>query len=251
MNRGIIVVKIGSNVIFGNAARVDLAVLENIAVEVSALRAAGYGLVLVSSGAVAAGREQVGWGKDYSAAFLAAIGQARLVRCYQEIFKKHNLMIAQILLSARDFASQVRRQTTRATLLELLRQGVVPVINENDVVTGRGGGFGNNDFLAALTAINLRARAVVFLTNVDGVYNSDPAATGARLLAEIKSQGQGGYFTGQTAVSSLGKGGMGSKIKAASSAARAGIAAHIINGLVRGNLLALFTKGRTVGTRVL
>lgn len=250
MNQGIIVIKIGSNVIFGNSARVDLTVLENIATEISALRAAGYGVVLVSSGAVAAGREQVGWGKDYSSAFLAAIGQARLTRCYQEIFKKHDIMMAQILLSGRDFY-RARRLATRQTLLELLRQGIVPVINENDVVTARGGGFGNNDWLAALAAVNLKARAVVFMTNVDGVYSHDPAALGARLLAEIDSQSPTGDFNCLGKISSLGKGGMASKVQAAASAVRAGSSAYIINGLVRGNLLSLFTKGRAVGTRVL
>lgn len=242
MRQEIIVIKIGSNVIFGNSARIDLIVLGQIAGEVRALRAAGYGVVLVSSGAVAAGREQVGWGKDYSPAFLAAIGQARLTRCYQEIFKQHDLLIAQILLAHQDFLQRVRRAATRATLLELLRQGVVPVINENDAVTSGQGGFGNNDWLGALTAINLRAKALVFLTNVDGVYN------GARLLSEIKN-GQAIEFNRQA--SSLGKGGMQSKVQAARRAAGAGLAVYIANGLVSGNLTSLFIKGRAIGTRVL
>src|SRR5947209_2128111 len=240
-----VVVKVGTNVLTGEDGRLDSSRVQALADQVQRLRQSGRKVALVSSGAIGAGLGRLGLGKRPTdlrhLQACAAIGQGFLMRAYQECFDRHGTHTAQILLTAGDFDSRSRYLNARNTILSLFEWDVLPIINENDTVSVAEIRFGDNDHLAAMVTNLLRAPLLILLTNVDGLYAGDPrtetAATKLDTVATIDAQilGMAG-----ASKSSLGTGGMHSKLRAARLATTAGESVIMANGTTPAILDTLF-----------
>ncbi|MCU1595843.1 MAG: proB [Frankiales bacterium] len=232
-----VVVKVGSSSLTSAAGGLDAARLGAL---VDAL-APRTGLVLVSSGAIAAGLAPLGLAKrprDLATQQAAAsVGQAELVHAYSLAFGRHGRTVGQVLLTADDVVRRAHYRNAQTTLERLLALGVVPVVNENDAVATDEIRFGDNDRLAALVAHLVRADALVLLSDVDGLYDGDPRTAGTSLIPEVPP----GFDLSSVAVggagSSVGTGGMASKLDAARVASSAGIAVLLGSALNVGDLL--------------
>lgn len=253
-----VVIKLGTSTVTGGAQAPDPARLAGYAAVLARLRAAGHQPVLVSSGAVAAGRAlrpDIAAGRDVPhKQMLSAIGQPRLMALYQAAFAQHGLMAAQILLTHADVEHRRRYLNARTTLLGLLDAGIVPIVNENDTLATAEIRVGDNDQLSALIAGLVDAPLLVLLTDQDGLYDADPRRSpSARLIARIDAaeipeaiwQAAGGAGAG----AGLGTGGMVTKLKAAQVARRAGTDTVIANGADPAVLERLLA-GAAAGTRI-
>ena len=245
------VIKIGSAVLTDNGQGLNKASIEGLAQNVSALREDGAEVIIVSSGAVAAGLARLNMTMRPSALdqlqAAAAVGQSSLVQAYEAAFAPSGYLCAQILLSHDDVRSRERYLNARATLQTLLSQGVIPIVNENDTVVTDEIRFGDNDTLAALVANLIDADLLVMLTDQAGLFNTDPRATpDAQLITEADAHDT----TLDKMVSegtALGRGGMISKLRAARLAARSGTLAIIADGREPETVRAL-KRGVSVGT---
>ena len=245
------VIKIGSAVLTDNGQGLNKAFIERLAQSVIALRADGAEVIIVSSGAVAAGLARLNMTMRPSALdqlqAAAAVGQSSLVQAYEAAFAPSGDLCAQILLSHDDVRSRERYLNARATLQTLLSQGVIPIVNENDTVVTDEIRFGDNDTLAALVANLIDADLLVMLTDQAGLFNTDPRATpDAQLITEADAHDT----TLDKMVSegtALGRGGMISKLRAARLAARSGTLAIIADGREPETVRAL-KRGGSVGT---
>jgi glutamate 5-kinase len=218
-----VVVKIGSSSLTTAGGGLDTGRLDAL---VSSL-ATRPGLVLVSSGAIAAGLAPLGLSRrprDLATQQAAAsVGQAELVHAYSLAFGRHGRTVGQVLLTADDVIRRSHYRNAQTTLDRLLSLGVVPVVNENDAVATDEIRFGDNDRLAALVAHLVRADALVLLSDVDGLYDGDPRQQGTSLIPTVRSPADlDGVSVGGTG-SALGTGGMASKVDAARVATAAGI----------------------------
>lgn len=245
------VVKIGSALLTDDGRGLDAAAIASWVAQMAALRARGIELVLVSSGAVAAGMTRLGWSQRPTAIHqlqaAAAVGQMGLVQTYEAAFQHYGLQTAQVLLDHDDLSSRQRYLNARSTLRTLVELGVVPVVNENDTVVTDEIRFGDNDTLGALVANLIEADLLVILTDQEGMYDSDPRANpNAKLLKEIAADdpaleamaGDGG---------ALGRGGMITKVRAARVAARSGADTLILGGRLE-RALERAADGESVGT---
>lgn len=252
--RPVIVVKIGSNSLVDAAGRLDDGFMAELARQLAALFTQGMQPVVVTSGAVAAGLGLMGMQPPAPSVLserqaLAAIGQADLIHRWQLALARHGRQGAQILLSSDDFDHRHRYLNLSAALRALFEHGVVPIINENDSVWVAELALGDNDRLSALVAIQLEARRLILLTDVDGYYDGDPRQPGATLIQELngisaaalEKAGGGG---------SRGTGGMRSKLLAARLATRAGIETVITRARTP-DVLTRLAAGEALGTRVL
>ncbi|NOU02153.1 MAG: glutamate 5-kinase [Novosphingobium sp.] len=231
-----LVVKVGSSLLVG-ADGVRRAWLEGLVGELAAARARGQDVIVVSSGAIALGAatlrlDKGGRGSLADAQAAAAVGQIALSGLWADLLGAHGLTAAQLLLTLDDLEDRRRYLNATATLTRLLDAGAVPVINENDSVATQEIRFGDNDRLAARVAQAAGASAVLLLSDVDGLFDRNPAQPGATLLAEVRgvtaeihAMASGGSASG------MGSGGMTSKLQAAEIAERAGIALAIASGL--------------------
>ncbi|MDE2489206.1 MAG: glutamate 5-kinase [Elusimicrobia bacterium] len=244
-----VVVKVGSGVLAGRGEGLDGAVLRRLAGEIAAARAGGREVVLVSSGAILAGRERLRLPARPDTRLkqaAAAVGQSRLMRAWEAAFARRGRTVAQVLLTADDLRERARYLNARATLQTLLRLGVVPVVNENDTVAVDEIKFGDNDGLSALVAGLVDASLLVLLTDQDGLFTDDPRVNpDARLIARVRP-GESPPRIGRAGPS--GTGGMESKVRAAGRAAENGISAVIASGAKSGVLSALLA-GSERGTR--
>ena len=231
-----LVVKVGSSLLVGKEG-VRRQWLVGLVAEIAAARARGQEVIVVSSGAIALGAatlrlEKGGRGSLADAQAAAAVGQIALSGLWAELLGAHRVTAAQLLLTLEDLEDRRRYLNATATLTRLLDAGAVPVINENDSVATQEIRFGDNDRLAARVAQAAQANAVLLLSDVDGLFDRNPAQAGARLLpevrgvtAEVHAMATGGSSSG------MGSGGMTSKLQAAEIAERAGIALAIASGL--------------------
>ena len=232
-----LVVKVGSSLLVGGDG-VRRGWLEGLVRELAAARARGQELIVVSSGAIALGAARLkldkgGRGNLADAQAAAAVGQIALSGLWAELLGAHGLTAAQLLLTLDDLEDRRRYLNATATLARLLDMGAVPVINENDSVATQEIRFGDNDRLAARVAQAAGASAVLLLSDVDGLFDRNPAAVGAVRMTEVRgvtpeihAMARGGSASG------MGSGGMTSKLQAAEIAERAGIALAIASGLV-------------------
>lgn len=244
-----VVVKLGSGVLSGGRAGLDAATLRRIAADVAAARAEGREVVVVSSGAILAGRERLKLAARPSVQLkqaAAAVGQSRLMRAWEAAFARKGLTAAQVLLTADDLRDRQRYLNARSTLLTLLRLGVVPVVNENDTVAVEEIKFGDNDGLSALVAGLVDADLLVLLTDQDGLFTDDPRKDPRATLVPLVRPGEEPARVGRAGP--WGTGGMESKVRAARRAAGGGIAAVVANGAKAGTLAAVLA-GEAVGTR--
>ena len=249
------VIKIGSALLTANGRGLDHAAIDDWVAQMSALRAAGKELVLVSSGAVAEGMNRLGWQTRPHALnalqAAAAVGQMGLVQAYESGFQKNDLHTAQVLLTHEDLTSRTRYLNARSTLNELLRLGVVPVVNENDTVACDELRVGDNDTLAALVSNLVEAELLVILTDQSGLYDRDPRQQADARLVEDMPAGDPSLRQMASAGSSsgLGRGGMQTKIQAAELAARAGATTWIAGGAEQ-RVLQRIADGEALGTRL-
>jgi glutamate 5-kinase len=248
-----VVVKLGSSVVADDAGEVRLDLLGPIAEEVAARHGAGDRLVLVTSGAIARGRKEMGLAARPSGMAelqaSSAVGQGKLYRVYDELLQAQHVPSAQVLLTFFDMSARTHYLNARATLQKLLEWRVVPVINENDTTTTDEISFGDNDFLAAQVAILLGADLLVLLTDIQGLHTADPREDpAAELVPEITDLEQLERLDIGVSTSPLGSGGMRSKVVAAEMTTAAGIPAVIASGTDRA-AVADALSGRQAGTR--
>lgn len=247
-----LVVKIGSALITNNGNGLDLAAIHDWARQIAELRQAGKEVVLVSSGAIACGMQRLGWSKRpqtvHELQAAAAVGQMGLVQVYEAAFSQHGLQTAQILLTHDDLADRKRYLNARSTLTTLLELGVVPIINENDTVVTDEIKFGDNDTLGALVANLIEADALIILTDQPGLFTADPRKdSSATLITEAVAGNPELEGMAGGAGSSIGKGGMITKVLAAKRAARSGAHTAIASGR-EADVIARLSKGESVGT---
>ncbi|MBY0456884.1 MAG: glutamate 5-kinase [Gemmataceae bacterium] len=247
-----VVIKVGTNVLADPTGHLDRHRIRSLCDQLHRLRAGGKKVVLVTSGAIGAGVGRLGLGKrPADLAHLqacAAVGQSALMQLYQESLSGYGIQTAQILLTASDFESRARYLNARNTIHTLFEYGALPIINENDTVSVAEIKFGDNDHLAAMVTNLLRAPLLVLLTNVDGLYSDDPRANpDATLLATVPNIDESVTGLAAATKSTLGTGGMGSKLKAARLVTVAGEAVIMANGSLDGILDRVFA-GEPVGT---
>jgi glutamate 5-kinase len=245
-----IVVKVGSNVLAGPDGLAPARV-RGIARDVAALVASGRQVVLVSSGAVAAGAGRLGPrrpGLEWRQA-AAAVGQPALMAAYTRAFARHDRVVAQVLLTHADLAERRRWLNARHTLRALLDLGVVPIVNENDTVAVEELNFGDNDNLSAQTATLVEADLLVILSDVAGLFTTDPRVdrTATRIPLARGDDPALAAMAGPSR-SGVGTGGMASKLAAARIAAAAGIATVIADGAGARTLARIFDGAADVGT---
>jgi glutamate 5-kinase len=249
------VIKIGSALLTDNGRGLDMKAIHLWVEQMAALRQRGCELVLVSSGAVAAGMNRLGWhGRPHELVSLqaaAAVGQMSLVQAYESNFQRHGLHTAQVLLTHDDLVNRTRYLNARSTLRKLLGLGVVPVVNENDTVACDELRFGDNDTLAALVANLVEAELLVILTDQAGVFDCDPRHNEAARLIDRADAGDSRLCAAVSGSSSsgLGRGGMASKVKAAELAARSGTVTWIAGGRET-RVLERIAAGEPLGTVV-
>ena len=223
-----IVVKVGTSTLTDESGRLDVGMMRSLADQIAALSRNGVRAVLVSSGAVRAGMDLLGWpGRPRSVAYrqaAAAVGQGRLMAIYAEVFREHGLQVGQILLTRQLAMERVCYVNAQNTLHTLLREGAVPIVNENDTVAVEELQFGDNDTLAALVAALVRADLLVLLTNVAGLLDAEGHLVRSvpRLTPAIHDLADG--------PGRWGSGGMRTKLEAARIAGAAGVGTVIAHG---------------------
>ncbi len=249
-NSSRVVVKFGTGILTNRSKQIDLGQVEQLVAQVAAQRQAGREVVVVSSGAVGAGMGALAMDKrptdlsDLQAC--AAVGQLKLMAVYAELFARHDLQVAQVLLTHDDLEHRERHLNARNTLVSLLDKGVVPIVNENDAVSYTELKFGDNDWLAALVACLLPADLLVVLTTVDGLVenfgkkNPRTIPLVETIDADIKKLAVG-------TLSATAVGGMEAKLRAAKMTTRTGIPLVIASGKKK-RVLANIIDGRAEGT---
>lgn len=247
-----VVVKVGSGVLSSLEQAGGPERIRSLADDLAALHAGGLDLVLVTSGAVAGGMERLGWTErpraiaEIQAA--SAIGQGVLMHAYAEAFRPHGITVAQVLLTHGDLANRVRYLNVRGVLETLRHRRVLPIVNENDVTSVEELTFGDNDRLAAMLTGVVEADLLVLLTTSDGLHEQDPRLhPGSPRLGWVDDVTPAVEALARESSSSLGRGGMASKVQAARIAGRLGVWVVIANGLKRG-LLRAAVAGDDVGT---
>lgn len=250
-----VVVKIGSRVLTDDDGSLDMAVIGRICSDIATLCGKGVQVVLVSSGAIAAGRSELGLTDKPKTIphkqAAAAIGQTRLMRAYEEAMVPHGFKVAQVLLTSEDLASRQRFLNARATLDALLGFGIIPVINENDTVVVDEIKFGDNDNLSALVTNVAEADLLLILTDIDGLFSADPRQDPeAKLIPLVKSVTREIERMAGGSASTVGTGGMATKVAAAKKAGRNGVATIMVPGK-RAGVIRAAMAGEEVGTMFL
>lgn len=248
-----IVVKVGSSLVTDEGRGLDRAAIDRWGAEIAALRAAGKQVVVVSSGAVAEGMKRLGWTRRPSEMHelqaAAAVGQMGLAQVYESCFSEHGLQTAQVLLTHEDLADRRRYLNARSTLRTLLELAVVPIINENDTVVTDEIKFGDNDTLGALVTNLIDADVLVILTDQQGLYTADPRKDPAATLLPAVRAGDPRLeaIAGGTG-SSIARGGMITKVRAAQRAARGGASTVVASGRLD-SVLKRLAAGESIGTQ--
>lgn len=250
-----IVVKVGSSILASVEKGLHHEVFSQLAKEISELKRQGYEIVLVSSGAIAAGMEKLGYKTRPQSITqkqaTAAVGQSRLMNIYESYFSRHQQMVAQILLTHDDLSHRRRFLNARNTLLTLLELGIIPIINENDTVVVDEIKVGDNDNLSALVTNLIEADLLIILTNIDGLCDADPRLNpNARCIPLVEDiDVDMGKIAGETK-NEMSVGGMVSKIQAAKKASRFGVPTIIASG-TRKEVIHQILRGKEIGTLIL
>ena len=248
-----IVIKIGTSTLTYQNGCVNIRRIESLCKVVSDIKNRGDQVILVSSGAIGMGvgklrlpeRPRDIAGKQAC----AAVGQCELMYTYDKLFAEYNHTVAQLLLTAPDLSSEDRHRKFEDTMKRLLELGVLPIINENDTVATEEIEFGDNDTLAAKVAVSVEADLLVLLSDIDGLYTADPHKnTAARLIPEVRELTEDILALAGNAGTSLGTGGMQTKLKAAKIVTEAGCDMVIANGEYPEKLYGII-DGESVGTK--
>lgn len=250
-----LVAKFGTNLLTGGSGQLDLSIMSSLVEQVAHLHRQGHEVILVSSGAVAAGRQKLGITKERKdipfKQVLASVGQSQLMNIYEQLFHKHDIVVAQALLTKSDLIDRAGYLNARNTLLALLDLGVICIVNENDVVATDELGeliFGDNDNLSAMVANLVDADLLALLTDTDGLYTSDPQRNPkAQLIPRVeKIDAEIERLAGNTS-SPGGVGGMITKLEAAKLATASGVTVVIANGR-KPDILKQIAQQQNVGT---
>lgn len=249
-----VVVKVGSALVTNDGRGLDDSALARWAGQIAALQKMGKEVILVSSGAVAEGVLRLGWekrpGRLYELQAAAAVGQMGLVQAYERHFREHGIGTAQVLLTHANLTDREQYLNARMTLIELLRLGVVPVINENDTIATSEIKVGDNDTLGALVTNLVEADVLVILTDQRGLYTEDPRKNpDAEFVSEATAGDPALERMAGGAASTLSKGGMITKILAAKRAARSGAGTIIASGR-EDNVLVRLAQDESIGTQL-
>lgn len=248
-----VVVKLGTSVLTGGTRKLNKAHMLEIVRQCATLTEQGHRVVLVTSGAIAAGREFLGY-PEYPPAIaykqlLAAVGQSKLIQYWEQLFSIYSLFVGQMLLTRADLEDRERFLNASDMLRALLEQGIIPVINENDAIAVAEIKVGDNDQLSALVAALARADELILLSDIDGLYTANPNNdSSAQLIPHVHTITDDIRGMAGDAVSGLGTGGMSTKIQAATYACSAGIDVTIARGDVE-NVLVRIINGEEIGTR--
>jgi glutamate 5-kinase len=250
-----IVVKVGTSSLTASTSRLKRAAMLTIVGQLAALHQAGCDVILVSSGAQAAGRERLGYPELPKAMpakqMLAAVGQSRLMHLYNELFDIFEIPVAQVLLTRDDLSHRVRYLNARDTLQMLLTQRIVPIINENDTIATEEIRVGDNDNLSALVASTLEADLLIILTDQHGLYTADPRSNpNAQLIPTVAQVDESVFALAGGAGTKGGTGGMVTKLQAAQVASRAGVTV-VIASASEESVITRLVNGEGIGTRFL
>ncbi len=246
-----LIIKIGTSTLTAGTNRISFAVIESLARQILVLRE-NYEVVIVSSGAIATARQFVeinGYQRNVdSKQAMAAIGQTKLMELYDTIFSSFGLNIAQILLTYRDFENPVANENTRNTIKRLWQAGYIPIVNENDTVSIEEILLGDNDKLSALVAVITGADLLLLVSDIDGIFDRNPHLhADARLISEVTDlESIRNYI--EEKESTLGTGGMSSKVHAAEICMEKGVEMWIVNGQ-RANYIIRAMNGEIPCTR--
>lgn len=248
----LIVVKVGSSLVTAEGRGIDQAALNRWATQIAELKARGVNVIFVSSGAIAEGIKRLSWPKRPTAInelqAAAAVGQMGIAQAYEYAFAYHQIHTAQVLLTHEDLSNRTRYLNARSTLLTLVEKGIVPIINENDTVTTDEIKLGDNDTLGALVTNLVDADALVILTDQSGLYDSDPRKNpNAQFIHQIEADHPELEAMAGGAGSSVGTGGMYTKVTAAKRAALSGAATVVASGR-EPNVLVRLQQGESIGT---
>lgn len=247
-----LVAKIGTSSLTNERGVIEAGVITALCGQLAELRHGGHEVVLVTSGAVAAGVAALGMAARPTGIgllqALAAAGQSRLMEQYNRALDAHGLVAAQVLLVPNDFVDRRQYLHARATLTQLLDLGCIPIVNENDAIASHEIRFGDNDRIAALVAHNVNAELLVLLTDTPGLYTADPRHdASARLIDEVVEGDPLLEVSATTPGTARGSGGMASKLSAARMASWSGVRA-VIASASRPNALVDAVAGQRVGT---
>jgi len=229
-----IVVKVGSNVLTREDGMLNVTRMAHIVDQIASLRKAGLQVILVTSGAVAAGRAEVELQRKLdpvsSRQLWSAVGQVKLINQYADLFRENGITCAQVLTTKENFSDRLHYLNMRNCMTTLLDNGVVPVVNENDTISVTELMFTDNDELSGLIASMMDMEALIILTNVDGVFTGSPDVPGSQLIPSIKQGETLDIEAISGKKSNFGRGGMLTKFHIASKLAGQGISVHITNG---------------------
>lgn len=245
------VIKIGSALLTDNGKGLDRKAIQGWVEQIAGLVKQGHEVVLVSSGAVAAGMTRLGWKERPQATHelqaAAAVGQMGLIQTYEEAFQAYNLCTAQILLDHDDFYHRQRYLNARSTLRTLTELHVIPVVNENDTVVTDEIRFGDNDTLGAIVANLIQADTLMILTDQLGMYDSDPRQNALAKIIHESPAGEESLIGMAGGGGVLGRGGMTTKVRAARLAERSGASTVIVGGRID-NVITRVAAGELLGT---
>lgn len=249
-----IVVKIGSNVITRTDGTLDITRISALVDQVAELHKTGYRIILVSSGAVAAGKNEISPIRRLDTVsarqLYSAVGQAKLINRYYELFRDHGLTCGQVLTTKEGFGSRSHYLNQKHCIEVMLDNNVIPIVNENDTVSVTELMFTDNDELSGLVAAMMDAEKLIILSNIDGIYNGDPRNPGSEVIKEVKPGTTDLSNVVVAGKSSFGRGGMLTKSRIAMKAASEGIEVMIANGKRDNILISLLSDPRTICTRI-
>jgi glutamate 5-kinase len=253
-----IVVKLGTSLLTGSSNYLNEAAMNGLVGQIARLHEQGAEIIIVSSGAIAAGRDKLGLTKNIRGIpfkqVLASVGQSRLMNIYERLFDRHNITVAQALLTKADLSDRAGYLNARNTLMALLDLNVIGIVNENDVVSIdeiKEAKFGDNDNLSAMVANLVDADVLMILSDIDGLYTADPNRDPkARIIPQVSKIDAGIKRLGTNTNNKLSTGGMITKIEAAQIATTSGVHVVIANGRETDVILRL-AAGESIGTHFL
>jgi len=229
-----ITIKIGSNVLTRADGMLDEPHIAAVVEQIARIRRKGVNVILITSGAVAAGRQYVSCRRHADPIscrqLWASVGQVKLMNIYSYFFSKHNMVCSQVLVTKEDFGDRRHYLNTRNSIEILLEHEIIPIINENDVVSVTELMFTDNDELASLLTPMINADAMILMSNVDGIFDGDPSDKSSKLIAVIDQNSSAVSRHISPVRSAFGRGGMISKFTMARKVAEAGIPVHLVNG---------------------
>ncbi len=241
-----VAIKIGSNVLTHKDGTLDLDRIASLVEQIATLHKNGVEVILISSGAVASGRSELKLSKKLDSVsarqLFSAVGQAKLINRYYELFQKHGIFCGQVLTTKENFGSRRHYLNQKNCITEMLAHKVIPIVNENDTISVTELMFTDNDELSGLIATMMHTEALIILSNIDGIYNGNPEDPKSEVIREVHSEKNLAQYI-QAGKSSFGRGGMITKMNIARKVADEGITVIIANGKKNNILPELLKKG--------